>query len=118
MSVARPAAAGVAMLVPLMEMEVQLLVATLLSPRAEMMPEPGMVMSGFTRLSAVGPQPENTAIDSALAARRVAPTDTAFLAVDGLNTVPGFDPELPAEKNSRKSGCVHMNSSTSSLAAV
>ena len=106
------------MLVPLMLMVLQLLLPTLRSLRPEMIPEPGMVRSGLMRLSLVGPQLEKLAIDSALVPRRVAPTETPFLAVDGLPTdaVPG--PELPAAKKMRKSGCENMNASTSSEAAV
>ncbi len=49
--------------------------------------------------------------------RRVAPTETALFAVDGLPTEPAPGPELPAAKKIRKSLWFHMNSSTSWLAA-
>jgi hypothetical protein len=72
-------------------------------------------MSGLIRPSAVGPQLLKLAMLLALVPRRVAPTATPFLAVDGLPTelVPG--PELPAAKKIRKSLWFHMNSSTSWL---
>src|ERR1051325_11941952 len=117
MSAVSPAAPGVAMLVPDMLRVPQLLVPTLRSLSAETMLEPGTVISGLMRASAVGPQLENEAIDAALVPRSVAPTDTALFAVDGLLTVVLPGPELPAAKKIRKSGCAHMNSSTSSLPA-
>ncbi len=83
-----------------------------------MIPEPGTVRSGLRQPSSVGPQELNEAIDSALVPRRVAPTDTALLAVEGLPTVAVPGPELPAAKKMRKSLWFHMNSSTSWLAAV
>ena len=84
---------------------------------AETMLEPGTVMSGLKRPSAVGPQLLKEAMELALVPRRVAPTETPFLAVEGLPTeaVPG--PELPAAKKTRKSLWFHMNSSTSWLPA-
>ena len=90
---------------------------TLPSLRAETMFEPGMVMSGLMRPSSVGPQLEKDAIESALLPRRVAPTETALLAVDGLPTQPVPGPELPAANKIRKSLWFHMNSSTSWQAA-
>src|SRR5689334_9322991 len=103
MSAVRPAAPGVAMLVPDSVSVPQLFVVTLRSLLAETMFEPGTVTSGLMRPSAVGPQLLKPAMDSALVPRSVAPTDTALFAVDGLPTeaVPG--PELPAAKKTRKS---------------
>src|SRR5690349_18926969 len=106
-----PAAAGVAMLVPELVRVTQLLVLLSLSLLAETILTPGMVISGLMRASSVGPQDEKLAIRLALAARWVAPTDSALLAVDGLLTVPAFGPELPAANRIRKSLCSHMNSS-------
>src|SRR4051794_24902047 len=105
------------MLVPESERVVQLLVVVLASLRAETMFDPGTVISGLMRPSAVGPQLLKEAMESALVPRRVAPTETALLAVEGLPTeaVPG--PALPAAKKIRKSLWFHMNSSTSWLAA-
>src|SRR5215203_3867868 len=105
------------MLVPELDWVSQLLVPVLLSLLAEMMLEPGTVTSGLMRPSAVGPQLLNEAIELALVLRRVAPTETPLLAVEGLviELVPG--PELPAAKKIRKSLWFHMNSSTSWLPA-
>src|SRR5262245_9918277 len=113
-----PAAPGLAMLVPLIEMVVQLLVVTLVSLRAEMMPEPGIVRSGLMRLSVGGPQVEKLAIELAEVPRSVAPTEMPFLLVDGLPTVPVPGPELPAANRISMSVCVNMKSSTSCDAAV
>src|ERR1041384_3589405 len=112
-----PAAPGLAMLVPLIEIVLQLLLVTLASLRAEMMPEPGIVRSGLVRLSVVGPQLENPAIELADAPRSVAPTEMPFLLVDGLPTEPVPGPELPAANRIRKSGCWNMKVSTSCDAA-
>src|SRR5947207_7739215 len=112
-----PAAAGLAMLVPLIVVVAQLLEATLVSLRAETMLWPGMVRSGLMRPSVVGPQLEKLAIELAAVPRWVAPTEMPFLAVDGLPTVPVPGPELPAANRIRKSGWLNMNSSTSWLAA-
>src|SRR4051794_30198498 len=118
MRAVRPAAPGLAMLVPDIEVVLQLLLAVLRSFKAETMLEPGTVMSGLMRPSAVGPQLLNEAIESALVPRRVAPTATPFLLVDGLPTeaVPG--PALPAAKKIRSSLWFHMKLSTSWLAVV
>src|SRR6185295_13254328 len=97
-----PAAAGLAMLVPLIVVVAQLLVVTLRSLRADTMFEPGIVRSGLIRPSLVGPQLENPAIELAAVARGVAPTEIVFLAVDGLPTVPLLGPELPAANRIRK----------------
>src|SRR5437868_939169 len=113
-----PAAAGLAMLVPLIVVVAQLFEATLMSLRADTMFEPGIVRSGLIRPSAVGPQLENPAIELAAVPRRVAPTEIVFFAVDGLPTEPLPGPELPAANRIRKSGWVNMNSSTSWQAAV
>src|SRR6185436_2604723 len=118
MRAVRPVAPGEAMLVPDMVAVPQLLLVTLASLPAETMLEPGMVMSGLRRPSAVGPQLLKEAMDSALVPRRVAPTETPFLLVDGLPTEPEPGPELPAAKKIRKSLWSHMNWSTSWLAAV
>src|SRR3954454_2818503 len=112
-----PAAPGLAMLVPLIVIVVQLLVPTLRSLRAETMPWPGMVRSGLNRPSAAGPQLENPAIVLAWVPRRVAPTEIPFFAVDGLPTDAARGPELPAANRIRKSGWLNMNSSTSWHAA-
>ena len=96
----------------------QLLVPTFPSLPAEMMLVPGMVKSGLIRLSSVGPQLLKEAMVSAEVPRSVAPTETTFLAVDGLPTEPAAGPELPAAKKIWKSLWFHMNSSTSWLAAV
>src|SRR4029079_9363250 len=117
MSAGSPAAPGVAMLVPAKVSVLQLLLATLVSWLAETMFEPGTVTSGLMRRSVVGPQLLNDAIEAALVPRSVAATDTALLAVDGLLPVVLPGPELPAAKKIRKSGCAHMNSSTSWLPA-
>src|SRR3954447_15557815 len=106
------------MLVPDIEMVVQLLLVMLVSLRAETMLEPGTVRSGLMRPSAVGPQLLNEAIESALVPRRVAPTATALFAVAGLPPEPVPGPALPAAKKIRSSLWFHMNSSTSWLAAV
>src|SRR6476619_4936162 len=113
-----PAAAGLAMLVPLIVIVEQLLVVTLPSLRADTMLEPGIVRSGLMRPSVVGPQLEKLAIELAEVPRRVAPTEIPFLAVDGLPTEPVPGPELPAANRIRKSGWVNMKSSTSWLAAL
>jgi hypothetical protein len=57
-------------------------------------------------------------MELALVPRRVAPTETALLAVEGLPTEPVPGPELPAAKKIWKSLWFHMNSSTSWLPAV
>src|SRR5687767_5694884 len=103
------------MLVPLDEVVLQLFEPTLKSDRAEMMPWPGIVMSGLTRPSRVGPQLENDAIELAEVARCVAPTETVFLAVEGLPTEPVPGPELPAANKIKKSLWFQLNSSTSWL---
>jgi len=113
-----PAAPGLAMLVPLIEIVVQLFEPMLRSLRAEMMPWPGMVRSGLSRPSAAGPQLENPAIEAAWVPRRVAPTEIPFLATEGLPTEAARGPELPAANRIRKSGWLNMNSSTSWHAAV
>src|SRR6476469_9878467 len=105
------------MLVPDMVIVLQLLVPELRSFRAETMLEPGTVISGLMRPSAVGPQLLNEAMESALVPRRVAPTEMALLAVEGLPTEPVPGPALPAAKKIRSSLWFHMNSSTSWLAA-
>jgi len=92
------------MLVPLIDCVLQLLVPMLLSDRAEMIPEPGMVRSGLMRPSLVGPQLENPAIEFADEPRRVAPTEMVFFAVDGLPTDSDPGPEFPAANRMRKSG--------------
>src|SRR5215218_8641963 len=112
-----PAAPGEAMLVPEEERTPQLSVVASPSFPAERMPTPGIVTSGLMRPSAVGPQLLKLAIEPALSARSVAPTETALLAVEGLDTEPAAGPELPAAKKIRKSLWFHMNSSTSWLAA-
>src|SRR4029453_13281878 len=99
----KPAAPGLAMLVPLRATVPQLLLATLLSADAETMLEPGTVTSGLMRPSSVGPQLLKEAIVFALAARSVAPTETALLAVDGLPTLRAPGPEFPAAKKIWKS---------------
>src|ERR1041384_2933359 len=99
-----PAAPGLAMLVPLICVVVQLFDVTLPSLRAETMREPGMVRSGLNRPSAAGPQLEKAAIELAVVPRRVAPTERPFLLVDGLPTEAGRGPELPAANRIRKSG--------------
>src|SRR3954447_5003086 len=109
MSAVRPAAPGLAMLVPDMLRVPQLLVVMFLSLPAETMLEPGTVISGLMRPSAVGPQLLNEAMESALVLRSVAPTETALLAVDGLPTDPEPGPALPAAKKIRKSLWFHMN---------
>src|SRR3954469_11446008 len=91
-----PAAAGLAMLGPLIVVVAQLFAATLASLPADTMFEPGIVRSGLIRPSAVGPQLENPAIEFAEVARSVAPTEIPFFAVDGLPTEPVPGPELPA----------------------
>src|SRR5262245_10378453 len=106
------------MLVPLRLVVEQLLVVVLPSLRAEMMLDPGTVTSGLMRASSVGPQLLKEAMDSALVPRRVAPTETALLAVEGLPTLAVPGPELPAAKKIRKSLWFHMNSSTSWLPEV
>ena len=118
MSAVSPAAPGLAMLVPLMLRVLQLLELMFRSLAAEMMPEPGMVTSGLMRPSSVGPQLLKEAMELALVPRRVAPTETALLAVEGLPTEPVPGPELPAAKKMRKSLWLHMNSSTSWLPVV
>src|SRR5262245_9993799 len=118
MSAVRPAAPGVAMLVPLMLRVLQLLEVMLRSLAAEMMPEPGTVTSGLMRPSSVGPQLLKEAMEPALVPRSVAPTETTLLAVEGLPTVAVPGPELPAAKKMRKSLWFHMNSSASWLPAV
>src|ERR1044071_6098498 len=110
MSAVRPAAPGLAMLVPDMVRVPQLLVVEEKSLPAETMLDPGTVMSGLMRPSVVGPQLEKEAMDSALVPRSVAPTETPFLAVEGLPTVPVPGPALPAAKKIRKSLWFHMNS--------
>jgi hypothetical protein len=102
-SAASPAAPGVAMLVPDSDCVPQLFVKALRSLFAEMMPEPGTVISGLMRPSAVGPQLLNEAMELALVLRRVAPTERPLLAVDGLPTDPVPGPELPAANRIRKS---------------
>src|SRR5690349_12940509 len=104
-----PAAAGLAMLVPLIEIVVQLFDPTLVSLRADTMFWPGIVRSGLIRLSLVGPQLEKLAIELAAVPRWVAPTEMPFLLVDGLPTEPVPGPELPAANRTRKSGWVNMN---------
>src|SRR5882757_9434478 len=104
-----PAAAGLAMLVPLIVIVEQLLELTRPSLRADTMFEPGIVRSGLIRPSIVGPQLENDAIELADVPRNVAPTDTPFFAVDGLPTEPVPGPELPAAKKIKKSGWSNMN---------
>src|ERR1044071_9881465 len=113
-----PAAAGLAMLVPLIVVVAQLFDAALLSLRAETMFDPGIVRSGLMRLSVVGPQLEKLAIELADVPRSVAPTEMPFLLVDGLPTEPVPGPELPAANRISMSGCVNMKSSTSADAAV
>src|SRR4051812_29678411 len=113
-----PAAAGLAMLVPLIVVVLQLLVVTLVSLRADTMFWPGIVRSGLIRPSVVGPQLEKLAIALAAVPRWVAPTAMPFLAVAGLPTLPPPGPELPAANRIRKSGWLNMNSSTSCDAAV
>src|SRR5262245_25967499 len=109
MSAVSPVAAGEAMLGPLKLIWLQLLVPVLLSLFAALTFWPGMTISGLIRPSSVGPQLLKFAINPALAACWVAPTDTALLAVDGLPTLPMPGPELPAAKKRRKSGWFHMN---------
>src|SRR6266545_2359599 len=109
MSAVKPVAPGEAMLVPDMVAVPQLLLVMLPSLPAETMEEPGMVISGLTRPSIVGPQLLNEAMDSALVPRRVAPTETPFLLVDGLPTVPAPGPALPAAKKIRSSLWSHRN---------
>src|SRR6185436_20097074 len=99
-----PAAAGLAMLVPLMVVVLQLFDPTLVSLRADTMLEPGIVRSGLIRPSAVGPQLEKLTIELAEAPRSVAPTEIVFFAVDGLPTEPLPGPELPAANKIKKSG--------------
>src|SRR5690349_10804725 len=99
-----PAAAGLAMLVPLIVVVAQLFEVTLVSLRPDTMLEPGIVRSGLIRPSAVGPQLEKLAIELADVPRRVAPTDSPFLLVDGLPTLPVPGPALPAANRTRKSG--------------
>src|SRR6185295_2537758 len=106
------------MLVPDIVVVPQLLLATLVSLPAETMEEPGIVRSGLMRPSAVGPQLLNEAIDSALVPRRVAPTETPFLLVEGLPTDPAPGPALPAAKKMRSSLWSHRNWSTSWIATV
>src|ERR1044071_6121918 len=113
-----PAAPGLAMLVPLIVIWLQLFDAALRSLRAEMMPEPGIVRSGLNRPSAAGPQLENRAFELDCVPRSVAPTEMPFLATDGLPTDAGRGPELPAANRIRKSGWLNMNSSTSWHAAL
>src|ERR1051325_5460763 len=112
-----PAAAGLAMLVPLIVIVLQLFEPTLRSLRAETMFWPGMVRSGLNRPSAAGPQLENRAIELDAVPRWVAPTESPFLATDGLPTEAARGPELPAANRIRKSGWLNMNSSTSWHAA-
>src|SRR6187399_1775676 len=111
MSAVSPAAPGVAMLVPDIDVVEQLLVVTLPSRAADTMLEPGTVISGLIRPSSVGPQEEKEAIDPAAVARCVAPTAIVLFAVAGLPTLPVPGPELPAAKKIRKSLWFHMNSS-------
>ena len=113
----RPAAPGVAMLVPDELSVLQLFEVMLRSAFAETIDEPGTVTSGLIRPSSVGPQLLNEDMELALVPRRVEPTETPLFAVEGLDTeaVPG--PELPAAKKIRKSLWFHMNSSTSWLPA-
>src|SRR5262245_46361537 len=118
MSAVSPAAAGDAMLVPLKLTWLQLLELILLSLFAELMFWPGITISGLIRPSSVGPQLLKLAIDPALVACCVAPTETALFAVDGLPTLAMPGPELPAAKKRRKSLWFHMNSSTSWQAVV
>src|SRR5262245_52603105 len=106
------------MLVPDMVVVPQLLVVTLPSLAADTTFSPGIVRSGLMRLSSVGPQLLNPAMDSADAAWLVGPTEIAFFAVDGVPTVAVPGPELPAAKKIWKSLWFHMNSSTSWVAAV
>src|ERR1051325_1088146 len=113
-----PGAAGLAMLVPLIVVVAQLFEATLVSLRADTMLEPGIVRSGLTRPSAVGPQLEKLAIELADVPRSVAPTERPFLLVDGLPTLPVPGPALPAANRISMSGWSNMNWSTSSDAAV
>src|SRR5690349_10358217 len=113
-----PAAAGLAMLVPLIVVVAQLFDAALVSLRADTMPWPGIVRSGLMRLSLVGPQLEKLAIELAAVARCVAPTEMPFLLVDGLPTEPAPGLELTAANRISMSGCVNMKSSTSCDAAV
>src|SRR5689334_19266612 len=80
-SAVRPAAPGVAMLVPESAWVPQLFVVMLRSLFAETMLDPGTVTSGLMRPSAVGPQLLNEAMELALVLRSVAPTATPFLAV-------------------------------------
>src|SRR5688572_683067 len=103
------------MLVPELSLVLQLFEVVMLSLFADTMFEPGTVISGLIRPSSVGPQDENDASEVALAARKVAPTDTALLAVDGEPTDAAPGPELPAAKKIRKSLWFHMNSSASWL---
>jgi len=93
-----PAAPGEAMLVPESDSVPQLFVVMFRSLFAETMPDPGTVISGLRRPSVVGPQLLNEAMELALVLRSVAPTETPFLAVDGLPTEPVPGPELPAAK--------------------
>src|SRR5919106_4675677 len=102
MRAVRPAAPGVAMLVPDMLRVPQLLVVEFLSLPAETMLDPGTVISGLMRPSAVGPQLLKEAIETALVPRRVAPTETALFAGGGLPTLPAELPALPAAKKIRK----------------
>src|SRR3954469_13761983 len=118
MRAVRPAAPGVAMLVPERDVVPQLLLVALPSLKAETMLEPGTVMSGLMRPSAVGPQLLKEAMELALVPRRVAPTATPFLLVEGLPTEPVPGPALPAAKKIRSSLWSHMNWSTSWEAAV
>src|SRR5262245_8952201 len=106
-SAARPAAAGDDMLVPLSVRVLQLSDVTVPSLLAELMLLPGTMTSGLKRLSSVRPQLLKPDLDSASVPRRVEPTETTLLAVEGLITDPGSDPALPAAKSSRKSGWFH-----------
>jgi hypothetical protein len=105
------------MLVPEMLAVAQLLVVTLESLPAEMIDEPGTVISGLIRPSSVGPQLLNPDMALAFVLRWVEPTEMALFAVDGVETEAAPGPELPAAKKIRKSLWFHMNSSTSWLPA-
>src|ERR1043165_3859445 len=109
------------MLVPDIDVVLQLFETTLLSEFAGMIPPlegpPGIVTSGLIRPSSVGPQLLNEDMELAPGPRTVEPTETALFAVPGLETLPALRPELPAAKKIRKSLWFHMNSSTSWLPA-
>src|SRR5262245_43791687 len=105
------------MLVPLIVVLLQLAVPASPSSFAETIDDPGIVRSGLIRRSSVQPQLEKLDISPALVPRRVEPTERPFLFVDGVPTVSLPGPELPAANSTRKSGWLHMNSSTSALAA-